>query len=55
MSNANLPVACALSTPELREREQTVLAKIRTQVQEIRDLTAVQNRREPASGQELTR
>ncbi len=33
-----LPVACSLSTPELREREQTVLAKIRGQVQEVQDL-----------------
>ena len=35
---AELPVVCSLSTPELREREQTVLAKIRTRVQEVRDL-----------------
>jgi hypothetical protein len=34
----HLPVACALSTPELREREQAVLAKIGAQVQEVRDL-----------------
>jgi hypothetical protein len=34
----NLPVACALSTPELREREQTVLAKIRARVEEVQDL-----------------
>lgn len=33
-----LPVACSLSTPELREREQTVLAKIRAQVREVRGL-----------------
>ena len=38
MSNTDLPVACALSTPELREREQTVLAKMRERVQEVRDL-----------------
>ncbi len=34
----DLPVACALSTPELREREQTVLAKIGARVREVRDL-----------------
>ena len=34
----DLPVACALSTPELREREQTVFAKVRARVQEVRDL-----------------
>jgi len=34
----DLPVACALSTPELREREQTVLAKVRARVREVRDL-----------------
>ncbi len=34
----NLPVACTLSTPELHEREQTVLAKVRARVQEVRDL-----------------
>lgn len=35
---AELPVACSLSTPELRERERTVLARIRTRVREVRDL-----------------
>jgi hypothetical protein len=34
----DLPVACSLTTPELREREQTVLAKIRSQAREVRDL-----------------
>jgi hypothetical protein len=33
-----LPVACSLTTPELHEREQTVLAKIRTRILEVRDL-----------------
>lgn len=34
----DFPVACALSTPELREREEIVLAKIRARVQEVQDL-----------------
>jgi hypothetical protein len=35
---ADLPVACSLSAPELREREQTVLAKVRSQAREVREL-----------------
>jgi hypothetical protein len=38
MTTMPLPVACTLSAPELREREQTVLARIRDQVREVRDL-----------------
>ena len=34
----DLPVACSLTTPELRQREQTVLARIRSQAREVRDL-----------------
>ena len=35
---SDLPIACSLSTPELREREATVLAKIRARVREVQDL-----------------
>ena len=35
---SDLPVACSLPAPELREREATVLAKIRARVQEVKDL-----------------
>jgi hypothetical protein len=35
---SSLPVACSLSTPELREREATVLAKVGAQVREVQDL-----------------
>jgi hypothetical protein len=33
----DLPVVCSLTTPELREREATVLAKIRARVQEVKN------------------
>jgi hypothetical protein len=34
----DLPVACSLTEPELREREATVLASVRARVREIKDL-----------------
>jgi hypothetical protein len=34
----DLPVACALTAPELRERRATVLAAIRGRVREVREL-----------------
>jgi len=34
----DLPIACTLSAPELREREATVLAEVRARVQEVQDL-----------------
>jgi hypothetical protein len=35
---AELPVACALTAPELRERRETVLAAVRARVREVREL-----------------
>jgi hypothetical protein len=35
----NTPVACSLTTPELREREATLLAQFRSQVVETEELS----------------
>ena len=35
---ANVPIACSLSAPELRERRRTVLAELRAHVQRVREL-----------------
>ena len=35
---ADLPIACSLTGPELRERRETVLAAVRARVQEVREL-----------------
>ena len=35
---ADLPIACSLTGPELRERRETVLAAVRSRVREVREI-----------------
>ncbi len=39
MTNPNLPVACALSDPQMREREATLVAHFRSGVISVAELT----------------